>query len=55
MAPIFFLSQSHAMSEAHWNGTCAHTEAAQLLKDMVYMENITDAMEALGTTSDEPT
>ena len=37
------------MSEAHWNGTCGHTHAARLLKDMMYMENITDAMEALGT------
>lgn len=38
------------MSEAHWDGSCGHQHAAKLLKDMIYMENITDALGELTTS-----
>ena len=37
------------MKESHWDGSCGHQKAAKLLKEMVYMDNITDAMDDLRT------
>ena len=47
---IIFFFQSHKSSEGHWDGSCGHQHAARLLKDMIYMDNITDGMQQLGTT-----
>lgn len=41
--------QSHSMSSAHWNGECGHKEAAAMLKDMLQLASIMDAMEELQT------
>ena len=37
------------MSSAHWNGECDHKEAAAMLKDMLQLASIMDAMEDLQT------
>lgn len=41
--------QSHSNKQGYWDGRCGHQHVARLLKDMVYMENITDAMGQLRT------
>ena len=41
--------QSHSMSSAHWNGECGHKEAAAMLKDMLQLASVMDAMEDLQT------
>ena len=38
------------MGEGHWDGAGGHQQAARLLKDMMFMENITDAMGELNTS-----
>lgn len=42
--------QSHSTGEGHWDGTCGHQHMAKLLKDMIHMDNITDAMEGMRTS-----
>ena len=37
------------MSSAHWDGECGHKEAAAMLKDMLQLAGIMDAMEDLQT------
>ena len=41
--------QSHSMSSAHWDGECGHKEAAAMLKDMLQLASVMDAMEDLKT------
>lgn len=41
--------QSHSMSSAHWDGECGHKEAAAMIKDMLQLSSVLDAMEDLRT------
>ena len=37
------------MHSAHWDGGCGHKEAAAMLKDMLQLAGVMDAMEDLKT------
>lgn len=37
------------MLSAHWDGECGHKEAAAMLKDMLQLASVMDAMEDLQT------